>query len=102
VSKEIKQTKRDADVAWQNYITAFEKAAENRERVRGARTAIFRTLQSSETSQQSQNRTMRDRYRRIRDAEHLQAELDAEEIRLGNRFDQISDQLAELQQKFLK
>lgn len=95
MSTDLQRKKTEAATAWQEYLTAVENAENNREKVKGARTAIFQALIGGQAFQIAPS------YLAMRSTEQ-QSQLDAHEMRLGKRFDEISDELAYLQQKSLK
>jgi hypothetical protein len=96
VSTDLQRKKSEAATAWQEYMTAVEKAENNRQMITGARAAIFQALTSRNAFQ------IAPAYLAMPSTEQQQSGLDAEETRLGKRFDEISDELASLQQEVSK
>jgi hypothetical protein len=93
MNDDLKRKKEEANAAWRKYLSVAKRADENRENVRGARTAIFESL-SSDSPITS--------YLVTRLAEEAQAELNEEETRLGKLFDKSSDQVDALRRSIEK
>lgn len=91
MTTKIQSKKQKVVTAWQEYMTADEKAQNNRDLVRGARAGIFRDFTANN------KRGIARKYLVLLAAEELQHALDEETMRLGKRFDDLGDELAALQ-----